>query len=283
LASGNNGASRAASRRHAHQAHPGPASYPPGVNSPPRTDVFDQARFAARFEWGEAGIRALAPAVDVLVLVDVLSFTTAVEVAVARGAIVYPYGVGDTTAASLAARLGGVLAVDRRQVSAERPLSLSPPSLTTISAGTRLVLPSPNGSALTVLAASLHRSVLAGCLRNATAVAGMAQALGSTVGVIAAGERWADGTRRFAVEDLLGAGAILSHFPPDAWSPEAAAAVAGYERGSADLARYLRDCASGRELVALGFPEDVNMAAELDVSDVVPSFQQGAYARNSFS
>jgi len=51
---------------------------------------FDQARFDVRCEWGLAGVKHLAPA-DVIVLVDVLSFTTSVTIAVSRAAVVYPY------------------------------------------------------------------------------------------------------------------------------------------------------------------------------------------------
>jgi 2-phosphosulfolactate phosphatase len=243
--------------------------------------IFEQSGFGARLEWGEAGLRALAPAVDVLVLVDVLSFTTAVEVAVGRGAWVYPYPVRDGTAAAFAARLGGVLALDRQHATVDRPYSLSPVSLSALPPGTRLVLPSPNGSALTALAADLHHLILAGCLRNARAVATAAQALGGPVGLIAAGERWPDRTLRFAVEDLLGAGAILSHFPPEARSPEAELAVVAFRQAVADLPRYLHNCGSGRELAALGFADDVTVATELNVSTVVPRLQQGVYVQDA--
>jgi 2-phosphosulfolactate phosphatase len=43
--------------------------------------IFAQDGFPVRFERGPAGAQALAASVDVLVIVDVLSFTTAVEVA----------------------------------------------------------------------------------------------------------------------------------------------------------------------------------------------------------
>jgi phosphosulfolactate phosphohydrolase-like enzyme len=48
--------------------------------------VFDQAGFDARLEWGVEGARVLAGVCQVVVVVDVLSFTTAIEVAVGRAA-----------------------------------------------------------------------------------------------------------------------------------------------------------------------------------------------------
>jgi 2-phosphosulfolactate phosphatase len=247
------------------------------VDGTHRGNPFDQGCFTARFDWGEAGLQSVATDVDVLVLVDVLSFTTAVEVAVSRGASVYPYRVRDSTAVTFANQQGAVLAVDRRALSPEHPFSLSPRSLATLPAGMRLVLPSPNGSALSVLAAGQARVILAGCLRNAHAVALAAHQLGSSVAIVAAGEHRRDGTLRFAVEDLVGARAILSHFPTDARSPEAQVASAAFEQFAAALPRYLHRCASGRELAALGFADDVSIAAELDVSEVVPIFRNGAY------
>lgn len=40
--------------------------------------VFEQSAYAVRFDWGLDGLACLAPLSDTVVIVDVLSFTTAV-------------------------------------------------------------------------------------------------------------------------------------------------------------------------------------------------------------
>src|SRR5690242_3863247 len=104
-----------------------------------------QREYGVRFEWGVAGLHATARDCDDIVVIDTLSFSTAVDVAVSRGAQVFPFRWKDERAGQFAAGMGAKLAVDRREVSVANPFSLSPRSLMGISAGTRLVLPSPNG------------------------------------------------------------------------------------------------------------------------------------------
>jgi 2-phosphosulfolactate phosphatase len=226
-------------------------------------------------EWGLAGIEALRPHVSVLVIVDVLSFSTAVDIAVARGTRVLPFSFGDEDAARRAAEAAGAELAKPRQAGGAQ-LSLSPASLTRLEAGNKLLLPSPNGSRLSLAGGDLP--VLAGSLRNAAAVAAAALALagGGNVGIIPAGERWPDGSLRPAIEDLVGAGAIVDALdqPLDA---EARMAREAFRSAGAGLAELVRSSRSGRELIERGFAEDVEMAVALNVSMAVPLLRDGAY------
>jgi len=226
----------------------------------------------AFFDWGLDGAEALRERAACFVVVDVLSFSTAVDVACGRGAEVIPVALDRAAAAVEAARLGAVLAGKRR----EGGYSLSPASLADIPAGTKIVLPSPNGA--TISAALAGRAVFAGCLRNAGAVARAAAALGGDVAVIAAGERWRpSGALRPALEDLLGAGAILAALDGAALTPEAEAARAAFAALRDRLGPALRGSASGRELSEAGFTGDLDWAAALDVSSVAPRLFAGGF------
>jgi len=224
-----------------------------------------------RCEWGVDGLQALAPA-DVTIIVDVFTFTTCVDVALGAGAAILPYHWDDPTAAQYAARHHAELAGKRRKAR----YSLAPECYADAPAGLRCVLPSPNG-AHTTLQASAHSSVvLAACLRNARAVSAAAQRLGKTVNVIPCGERWGTGGLRPALEDALGAGAVLAHMPGKR-SIEADGFVALFERCRADLQRVLAQTSSGRELEGRGHVRDKEYAAALDVSTIVPRFDGIAY------
>lgn len=232
--------------------------------------VFDQASFACRCEWGTSGLDALAPA-DVVIVVDTLSFTTCVDVATGRGVAILPCPWRDPRAAELAAAGHATLAGPRGSV-----YSLSPASFLQAPRGLRCVLPSPNGATLALRAREVAPVVLAGCLRNATAVAAAAHRRGASFNVCPAGERWPDGSLRPALEDWLAAGAILRRLP-GLRSPEAETAVAAFEVHRARLAEALADTASGRELAARGYQADVALAAQLDVSDHAAALEAGAF------
>jgi 2-phosphosulfolactate phosphatase len=221
--------------------------------------------------WGAAGARWLATCSDVLVIVDVLSFTTSLTIAVDRGAQVWPFSWGSDGAEQFAREIGAVLARGR---STRQGRTLSPASLVDLEPGTRLVLPSPNGSAIAHAAASGGLPVAAACLRNAAAAVKLLTPY-ERVGIVAAGERWSDGSLRPAYEDWLGAGLLIEGLLRlgTAGSPDAEAAAA-----AAANPRPLADCTSGAELVGKGFAQDVELAEQRDVTDVVALMQSGRFS-----
>ncbi|MGH4016161.1 MAG: 2-phosphosulfolactate phosphatase [Pseudonocardiaceae bacterium] len=234
-----------------------------------------QDGYDVRLEWGREGVALLGPHCAVVVIVDVLSFCTTVDIAVERGATILPLPWDDQRAVDTAARAGAVLAGPRRGPG----LSLSPTSLREIPAGTRLALPSPTGATLCALAQRTGAHVLAGCLRNAAATARTAARLarGGPIGLVPAGERWelAGEPMRPALEDALGAGAIAAVLP-GAFSPEAELAAAAFGAArSRGLPGVLAASASGRELASDGFAADVTLAAAHDASEMAPQLQGG--------
>jgi 2-phosphosulfolactate phosphatase len=243
-----------------------------------------QAAYRRRFDWGPTGARALvsdAEPGDVAVVVDVLSFTTTLSVAVERGVEVFPYPWASEEARAYADAREAVLALGRRAGLAQGAVSLSPVSFEEVSGIERVVLPSPNVSAISFALRDAGVSVVGACLRNARAVGEWLRRVQGRVIVVAAGERWPDGTLRPAVEDLWGAGAVLAALGLEGASPEARLAASAYDAVRGDLASALRDCASGRELVAGGFARDVEIAGSTDVSAVVPVLNTDAFEDGS--
>ncbi len=255
-----------------------------------RAAAHAQAAYAVRLETGPTGAAAvvagLGPA-DVAVVVDVLSFTTTLALAVEREVEVHPFAWRDGRARAYAREHDAVLAVGRFEaeaLGAEVP-TLSPAAMLRgdgLVGVRRLVLPSPNGSTISALLADAGVGVVGACLRNATAVAGaVAPAVlrGSALAVVASGERWPDGSLRPAAEDVWGAGALLAALVErgvTGLSPEAELAVAAWRAVASDPVAALHACAGGRELTAAGFGADVDVAAAVDVTAVVPVLLDGA-------
>jgi len=242
-----------------------------------RMDKFPgQGRHRVRFDWAGQGASAVTVDADVAVVVDVLSFTTTLTVALDRGTVVLPYRWNDDGAADYARQHDAVLAVGRSAATAGQ-ISLSPGTVRNASPPTRLVLLSPNGSTIAHDLAETGVTCVGASLRNASAVAEWISRhhdpATATVAVIAAGERWPDGSLRPAVEDLWGAGALITALHTHGWptgSPEAQAAAAAWQCISTDVTSALFASASGRELADQGYAEDVTIAAEVDRSHSVP-------------
>jgi 2-phosphosulfolactate phosphatase len=241
----------------------------------PRLTVFSQDGYRCRLDWGRDGARRAARRGDVTVIVDTLSFSSAVATAVHHGAVVYPCA-SDRDLEALRARHGAEVAVRRHDVPSKGRFSLSPLTYVGIAAGTAIAVVSPNGALCSVYGREAPH-LLVGALNNARAVAAAVSSLldGTDLGVtlVACGERWKtpspDGALRFAIEDYLGAGAILS-FLSLPRSPEAQVCEAAFTGVRDRLPQIIEDCASGRELRAMGFGGDAAHAAKLDLYDAVP-------------
>ncbi|MHA3837711.1 2-phosphosulfolactate phosphatase [Terrabacter sp. AAH1] len=259
-----------------------------------------QDRHVVRLDWGPTAAEGLttyavaAGSPVCAVVVDVLSFTTCVSVAVDADTAVHPYPWKDDSAEAFAAERGATLAVPRSRSRDGGGVSLSPSSIRAAGPLQDLVLPSPNGSTIAARLAGAGAQVVAASLRNRSAVAAwLVDWLDSTVGsgarpavvVVPAGERWPDDSLRPAVEDLWGAGSVVTALAarlehragPLLLSPEAEAAGTSWLAVEDRLDESLAACASGRELVEQGWPDDVAVAAELDSSEGVPLLAEGAF------
>lgn len=218
-------------------------------------------------DWGVAAALEAAERGDVVVIVDVLSFSTTAAIALERKANVV---VVDAPAAAPPA--GG----ERTGLSPARALALKP--------GDRLTLGSLNGARCVAAVAHLGATVLLGALRNRAAVVGYLAGLGlegrlrRTTLVACAELRPASssapaGSMRPCLEDWLGAGAIAAGLEARGLtlSPDAQAAAATFSAASPSrLGEWLRGCPSGRELTERGFGLDVELAARLDATTSVP-------------
>ncbi|MFG1623879.1 2-phosphosulfolactate phosphatase [Kribbella sp. NPDC049227] len=241
------------------------------------TSPYAQDGYRVGFDWGPVGAKVVAG--NLVAVVDVLSFTTAVTVAVDQGIDVYPYRWRDETAVAYAKQYDAQLAVGRSDAG-PGDISLSPVTIRQAHGVERLVLPSPNGSTISQQLSDSGATVIAVSLRNRAAAAAWvsercAEKPDLKVVAIAAGERWTDGSLRPAVEDLWGAGGFLSALQVGELSPEARAAVAAYDAVADELPTLLYDCAGGRELTQYGYPDDVAIAAEVDTSQSVPVLRDG--------
>lgn len=133
------------------------------------------------------------------------------------------------------------------------------------------------GAGLVEAARTTGALVLAGSLRNASAVADVVvqeqtrRQARTSVAVVAVGEPGADGQlARVTVEDLLGAGAIIDALTQrgiDHSSPEAVVAAEAFSGLRGALRHLLTASGSGQALIEGGQRDVVIAAAQLDAED----------------
>ena len=197
-----------------------------------------------------------------------------VDIVTSNSASVIPYKWKDETAAEFAKNRNAILADSKRQYSTS--YSLSPTSLLTVKKQEKIVLPSPNGSTLSL--ATGNAVTLCACLRNAKVVAEYAMTAGKAIALVPAGEQWPDSSLRPCFEDLIGAGAII-YYLNGLLSPESSTALSAFNDYKVNLTEGLLKCSSGKELIERGFKNDVLLAGEFNCSRSVPLLKNGEYIK----
>jgi 2-phosphosulfolactate phosphatase len=205
---------------------------------------FSQSDYQVRLDWGLDGLVRVGDA-DIIVVVDVLRFSTTVIRAIEDGQ-------------------------DFALDAAAHAVSI-------------------NGASVAEAAGRSGALVLLGGLRNATAIARVAYAeqarrgARTSIAVIACGELTGHGSEahvRFAVEDQLGAGAVIDALAAlgiDHSSPEAAVAGESFRALRRAATHLVSAGGSGRELAAAGRREEVLAAAAVDAASVVPVLRGGDF------
>ncbi len=226
---------------------------------------------------------------DILIVVDVLSFTSSVSTAIAHGGQIIPC-LDTESFLALAHQQDAIPAISRHKAVENGGFSLSPVSYIGMKPGTRVAVTSLNGATCSALAERLPL-VFAASLLNASAVAQCVSSLLAdteyNVTVLACGERLVepdgDSELRFAIEDYLGAGAVLSGIlntiRKEQASPEAKVCADTFGAVQSDIAQILWECESGQELRARGFDEDIRHVSQLDLYSAVPVLREGIFAR----
>lgn len=208
---------------------------------PHTPDALAQANYQVRLDWGMSGLERLAPA-HVVVVVQTLGLS-------ARTIGAAEQGETDEAVTSHAA--------DR----------------------------------VALAAAARGAHVVVGGIRNAAAVAEHvlavqhARADRTSIAVVAVGQSSeptaADAAdMRFAVEDLLGAGAVIAALGDlgiDHASPDAAVAAEGFRALRGAVRHLLTASGTGRLLADAGERDTVLAAAERDAASVVPALREGVY------
>ncbi|MBN6186135.1 2-phosphosulfolactate phosphatase [Aneurinibacillus sp. BA2021] len=213
------------------------------------------------------------------VVIDVLLATTTMALALHHGATEIIPVAGEKEARQLHAELADASALlcgERGGYTIDgfhNPASLLSLDL----AGRRLILVTTNGT-VALQACRTARQLYAASLVNGAAVASQIYN-DTTEGSIVIVCSGSDG--RFALEDFLGAGHLISHLlshTEQEWqlSDAAVAALKLYaNEGAGQMAALLQRTETAQLLYALGYPEAIAYAARTDSIAVVPCWIEG--------
>lgn len=129
--------------------------------------------------------------------------------------------------------------------------------------GRRVVFTSTNGTQAVDAVRQVPHLALA-ALTNATAASRFLRQWECPALVVASGTQG-----RLALEDVLAAGAVVSHWPLDALKDGALMARALFQQYQHRLAEAIRLAEHGKDLIHMGLDGDIEYAAQLDSTKVV--------------
>jgi 2-phosphosulfolactate phosphatase len=247
--------------------------------------MFDQSPYTCRVEWGRRGAREAADRGDIVIIVDVLSFSSTVVSALNYGAVIYPYPP-NLEGKEYAQKISAEFILGRAEAAKAGKPTLSPVSFNEEHINKKYVLTSLNGAFCTWISSKVP-ALLVGSLLNASSVAAVANQLrlqkNESITVIPCGELWSNGvdeedTLRPAIEDYLGAGAILSYLGGEK-SPEAEVCIGAFLHSKTKLEKLIWECGSGRELRKRGFGADVKHCSRLNAYQTVPILKNNHFVR----
>ncbi|MHA6530255.1 2-phosphosulfolactate phosphatase [Paenibacillus sp. BAC0078] len=246
---------------------------------------FDQTNYGVKLDWGATGARMASQRGDIVIIVDVLSFSSTVVTATQHQARIFPFPPPiNEEAKAFAKAKHAEIVWGRAEAVREGGHSLSPLSFGAADQARNFVLCSVNGALCTSVASQVP-ALLIGCLLNASAVARIAnqfsQEQNKDITVIACGEKWTDvnlqeNNLRPSIEDYLAAGMILSQLHGSK-SPEAEVCIGAYEYSKPNLQELIWESASGRELRERGYEQDVRYCCQMDTSNTVPHLQEQCF------
>ncbi len=213
-----------------------------------------------------------------VVVIDVLRATTTIATALANGAAGVIPVLGPEDAVEIAKRLDRdrvLLCGERASVRIDGfDLDNSPASYPReVVAGKTIVFTTTNGTRA-LRAGATAASLRAGAMVNRAAVAAALAAQDGDIVLLCAGVHG-----RFALEDALGAGALVDALVDQVPGLElhdgARAAALLYRAVAPRLTEAVASADHAHELAKLGFSADLERCATLDVLDVVPILREG--------
>jgi 2-phosphosulfolactate phosphatase len=208
---------------------------------------------------------------DVAIMVDVLRASTTITIALEKIPYVIPT-LEIEEALAMATEHQAFLAGERSGATIEGFDAGNSPLEIQKFTGKTLIITTSNG---TRILEGIRGRALIGSFVNAQAVAQKAREIANDhIELVMAGVRG-----RFAIEDFLGAGEIISHLKTnnpnemalDEMAQSAFLAVQNHEL----VDHHVKNSLSARNLRKLGFSEDVEFCLQRDISKIVPQFKDG--------